>query len=61
LEQSPIDLNNPYMYDFVKYNAEFKYNKMNKADVIVEYDLNMIRFKLENREKASFGTIKDID
>jgi hypothetical protein len=51
LEQSPIDLNNPYTYDFVKYNAEFKYNTMAKADVLVEYDLNMIRFKLDKPEE----------
>lgn len=60
-EQSPIPLENPWTYDLVKYNAEWKYETVPKNDIDVVYELNMIRFKIKDKKTKTFGGFTDID
>lgn len=48
----------------LKFNAEFKYKFVNKDDIAVKYERNMVRFLFNDNvkdEDKTFGTITDLD
>jgi hypothetical protein len=46
----------------LKFNAEFKYKFVNKDDIVVKYERNMVRFTIsEKAQDRSFGEIIDLD